>query len=62
MLADGSAVPLSVTEEPLGTSALKVGFASGSEIDRLSLNEDSQIRFLFDDETFVNCHILITEE
>ena len=62
LLADGSVVPLSITQEPWGTSALKVCFASKSEIDRLNLNEDSEIRFLFDDETFVNCHILFTEE
>ena len=60
--SDGKTVPLVVTHSDLGKIALRVHFSSESRVDTAILRESSTIRFLFDDDSQLDCHFLVSAE
>ena len=62
VLENGPAMPLRLEQKPLGKAALRVDFASQADVPREALNADSKIRFVFDDQTRLDCSFLVTSE
>jgi hypothetical protein len=62
LTSDGETIPLIVRHKDLGKSALRVHFTSGSPVSPVNLGESSKIRFLFDDDSQLDCRFLVSEE
>jgi hypothetical protein len=60
--SDGNTVPLVVTQKALGTTALRVHFSSEARVNPAILHENSTIRFLFDDDSQLDCPFLVSAE
>ncbi len=60
--SDGKRIPLVVTHSALGKIALRVHFSSESRVDTAILDESSTIRFLFDDDSQLDCRFLVSAE
>ncbi len=59
---EGKTIPLIVSQKNLGKTALRVHFTSESPVTPANLSESSRIRFLFDDDSQLNCPFLVSEE
>jgi hypothetical protein len=60
--ANGNSLPLTVSEKGLGRIAAKVDFASKSKVPTKALADSSIIRFMFDDDSHLDCPFLVSQE